>query len=86
MIGYKYYVEVGIDINPRRGNCDTGPLVRREMNEIGADVRIVRRVRRRTVRSYQWQLFAVFRDKESAMLFKLREGGGRVKKFRWYEF
>ena len=84
--GYSYYIEVGIDIQPRRTGGVTGKEVREDLKEIGADVLVVRRVWRRSVRSSLWRMYAVFRDKDSAMLYKLREGGGGVRRFKWYEF
>lgn len=91
LAGYKYYIEVGIDFDPKtlRTTADRSPNtsdVEQEMHEIGAKVLMVRLVRRRSYRSTHWRLFAVFKDTESAVLFKLREGGGQLKKFdSWWK-
>lgn len=96
--GYEYYIELNIDIAAQRHTQqwrDTSPQgishqakeIEDDMSDMGAQVLIVRRVRRRNYRSKSWRLYAVFKDEESAILFKLQEGDvGNLQKFKpWFK-
>jgi hypothetical protein len=74
LAGYNLYYRVGIDINPKPKTAVTVQQVQGHMDEIKADVRIVRYARRMSSRSFGYQLYATFKNEENAMAYKLVEG------------
>ena len=82
--GYKYYLKVGVHLvptrKPKEGLVNAGE-VRHNMKELGAEVYIVRVAKRMNARSFGYKHFAVFKTEEDAILYKLAEGGGKVRKF-----
>ncbi|NJO61616.1 MAG: hypothetical protein HC836_26220 [Richelia sp. RM2_1_2] len=62
-------------------NTATPGQIRTEMKELGANVLVVRWVRRINARSFGFWHFAVFKNIESALIFKLSEDVDELKKF-----
>jgi hypothetical protein len=79
--GYRYYIELPIAIT-RTPNSVTTKRAEVDAREMGASVIIVRKATRISSRSFRITLYAIFSEKESALLFKLVEDVGSLQIFK----
>lgn len=83
IMGYKYYYELSIAITPQQiKESKTIREISNHMSEIDIDFKIARWARRMSYRSFGFRLYAMFKDEDNAMLFKIAEGiNGPLQKF-----